>query len=151
MKHRKYVLAIDPGETSGVALVQSEPLELLRTDECDWVHTSRFVDQALREFGGENIDVIVEKFTINANTHKKSPQPWSLEITGMCRLLALAHGSGAITLQTPADAKSFVSNTRLRDLEMWHRGGGGHANDALRHVVLWLTRTGMRDSRLLHK
>lgn len=150
MKYKPYLLAIDPGETSGVALVQREPLLKMRTDELDWQNTCRFVDEALREFGGENVEVIVEKFTINANTHKKSPQPWSLEVTGMCRLMAMAHGSGAITLQTPADAKSFVSNTRLRDLEMWHVGGGGHANDALRHVILRLARSGWKDSRLLH-
>jgi len=136
---------------SGVSVVRREPLELIRSDELDWIHTARFVDTALREFGGENVDVVLEKFTITAQTAKNSQQQWSIEIIGMCRLLALAHGAGAITLQTPADAKSFVSNTRLRDLELWHVGGAGHANDSLRHVVLRLSRTGWKDSRLLRR
>ena len=151
MTHKPYVLAVDPGETTGLALVKREPLELMRTAEENWENAARFIDTALRELGGENVDVVVEKFTITSQTGKKSQQPWSLEVTGMCRLLAFMHKAGAITLQTPADAKSFSSNTRLRDLDLWHVGGGGHANDALRHVVLRLTRTGWRDSRLLHK
>lgn len=149
MIYKPYILSIDPGLTSGVALVQRDPLKLLRSDELDWQNTARFVDTALREFGGEHVDVVLEKFTITTQTAKNSQQTWSLEVIGMCRLMAMAHGAGAITLQSPADAKTFASNMRLKNLELWHVGGDGHANDALRHVVLRLTRTGWKDSRLL--
>lgn len=150
-KAKPYVLAIDPGLTSGVSLVQREPLTLLKSDELEWAATARFVDTALREFGGENVDVVLERFTITQQTAKNSQQTWSLEIIGMCRLLSLAHGAGQITLQSPADAKRFSTNPRLKSLGLWHVGGGGHALDSLRHVVLRLTRTGWTDSRLLHE
>lgn len=149
MTYKPYVLSIDPGQTSGVALVRREPLELMRSDELNWENTCKFVDTALREFGGENVDVVIERFTITQQTAKNTQQTWSLEVIGMCRLMAMAHGAGAITLQTPADAKTFASNMRLKNLELWHVGGAGHANDAIRHAILRLTRTGLKDSRLL--
>ena len=148
---KPYVLSCDPGESSGLCLVRRDPFELVWSDELDWVHNARKVDETLRELGGENVDVVCERFTITAQTAKNSQQGISLEIIGQVRLLALAHGAGQITLQSPADAKNFSSNARLRALGTWHVGGGGHALDAIRHAILRLTRTGWTDSRLLLK
>ena len=148
---KPYILACDPGESSGLCLVRRDPFELLWSDELDWIHIARKVDETLRELGGENVDVVCERFTITAQTAKNSQQGISLEVIGQVRLLASAHGAGQITLQSPADAKKFASNPRLRALEAWHVGGGGHALDAIRHAILRLTRTGWTDSRLLLK
>lgn len=151
MKH--YVWVCDPGLTSGVALFRrtdDNDAELIWSEEYDWVHTTRSLDQTLREYGGEDVQVVVERFTITVQTAKNTQQGWSLEIIGMIRLLAFAHGAGEIDLQSPADAKRFCTNTRLKALGFWHVGGGGHALDALRHGVLWFTRHGWSDTRLLH-
>ena len=148
---KPYILACDPGESSGLCLVRRDPFELLWSDELDWIHNARKVDETLRELGGENVDVVCERFTITAQTAKNSQQGISLEVIGQVRLLASAHGAGQITLQSPADAKKFASNPRLRALEAWHVGGGGHALDSIRHAILRLTRTGWTDSRLLLK
>lgn len=151
MKH--YILTVDPGLNSGVALFfrdDANEVALLESDELDWQNTARFVDETLRKHGGDDVDVVVERFTITTATAKNSQQTWSLEIIGMIRLLALAHGAGELTLQSPADAKRFSTNTRLKALGFWHVGGGGHALDAIRHGVLRLTRNGWGDRRLLH-
>lgn len=148
---KNLVLAIDPGLTSGICLLQMEPLEIVHTDELDWLGTARYVDQVLREYGGENVDVVCERFTITQQTAKNSQQQWSIEIIGMIRLLCHIYNAGELKLQSPADAKRFATNPRLKSLDLWHVGGGGHALDAIRHAVLRLTNLGWRDSRLLHE
>ncbi len=151
MKYKPYVLSVDPGESSGICLMQREPFELLWSDELPWPETARKVDETLRNLGGENVDVVVERFTITVQTAKNSQQGISLEVIGMVKLLTLAHKAGEVTLQSPNDAKNFCTNPRLRALGTWHVGGGGHALDAIRHAILRLTRTGWTDSRLLLK
>ncbi len=143
-------MAIDPGLATGVALFSREPFALIESEEHDWIGTARWADTKLRELGGENVDIVLEKFTVTQQTAKNSQQLWSVEIIGMLRLLSSAHGSGAITLQSPGDAKKFSTNPRLKSLGTWHVGGEGHANDAIRHGILRLSRTGWKDSRLLH-
>lgn len=152
MKH--YIICVDPGLTSGICLFKrsdENEVELVWSDELDWIETTRAVDQCLREHGGDDVQVVAERFTITVQTAKNTQQTWSLEIIGMLRLLALAHKAGELQLQSPADAKRFVTNPRLKNLEFWHVGGGGHALDAIRHGVLWLTNHGWSDRRLLHE
>lgn len=151
MKQKPYILAVDPGLTTGICLIKREPLELVWSAETDWWDTARHADHALRTYGGDNVDVVLERFTITQQTAKNSQQQWSIEIIGILRFLARVHGAGEITLQTPADAKNFATNPRLKALGLWHVGDEGHALDAIRHGVLRLTRTGWKDSRLLHK
>lgn len=152
MKH--YLFVVDPGLTSGVALFyrsDDNEIQLLWSDELDWINTARKCDETLRERGGDDVQVVAERYTITVQTAKNSQQTWSLEIIGMLRLLANAHGAGTLELQSPADAKRFATNPRLKALGFWHTGGGGHALDAIRHGILWFTRHGWGDRRLLHK
>lgn len=154
MIHKPYVLACDPGLLSGLCLLRRDPFGLEWSDELEWVENARKVDETLRTLGGENVDVVAERFTITVQTAKNSQQGISLEVIGQLRLLSLAHGAapnGEISLQSPNDAKNFVTNPRIRALGVWHKGGHGHALDAIRHGVLRLTRTGWQDSRLLLK
>ena len=91
--------------------------------------------------------VVVERFIITAQTVKKTFQPWALEGTGIVRAVALERDV-VFTQQTAADAKSAVDNDKLRRLGIWHRGGAGHANDALRHAVLAAVARGWRHPAL---
>lgn len=144
------ILAVDPGETTGLCLLRSDPLELVWSYEAPtWLDVCRRVDETLREHGSK-VEVVVERFTITQQTAKNSQQTLPLEIIGQVRLLTMIHTEKQITLQSPADAKRFATNPRLKALELWHVGGGGHALDAIRHAVLRLTNTGWRDPRLLH-
>ena len=85
----------------------------------------------------------------NQRTIKNTPAPWSLEATGVIRAVA-GLKSQQIVQQLPGDAMNLVDNDMLRRLGLWHRGGEGHANDALRHAVLYAVKTlRWRDPRML--
>jgi hypothetical protein len=53
------------------------------------------------------------------------------------------------TSKPPADAMTMFDNEKLKKLEYWHRGGKGHALDAIRHALLRLVKTGWKPIRLL--
>jgi hypothetical protein len=40
-------------------------------------------------------------------------------------------------------------NEALKKLEYWHRGGAGHALDAIRHGLLYLAKNGWTPRKLL--
>ena len=83
--------------------------------------------------------ILFEAFTINDGTAKKTFQPMSLHLIGLATAhLAVAGRPDEPYLQYATDAKTFCPNPRLKEYDMWHRGGEGHARDALRHAVKWL-------------
>lgn len=144
------VLALDPGVMTGVyfGTVYSLDDEIVTniSEETHFSETMAIVDDVLTRADPTSLVVVAEKFTITAQTAKKAPQPASLEVIGGTKALLWRHGIGpdALVLQTPAAAKSMVSNDMLRDVDMWHVGGAGHANDAARHAVLYLLQHGWR-------
>lgn len=133
MYDTRYLLAIDPGKTSGVALWDItegfDPL-LIETDEYNQFQTCTWVE--LWCAAGAHIEIVMERYTIG-----DADSAWSLEIIGTVKYFAQKYGC-SFTLQTPADAKHFSTDRKLKALDLWHKGGGGHANDALRHGLLYL-------------
>lgn len=146
---RPFVLAIDPGVISGIALISREGPKVIWSGEADQQRTGEIVDSLLYKYGGENVSVTCEKYYITSQTAKKSPQPASLEVTGMVRWLAHLRGSGSISQYSPDAAKSMFPNDTLHRLECWHKGGAGHARDAIRHGLLHLVHTTWSDRRML--
>lgn len=141
------VAAIDPGLVTGVCLVRFDvpegcTLETSKEIEFDEIEPwcEAFLPIAER--------VVVERFIITKKTVSNSQAPWSLEAIGAFRLMAHRHHH-ALEFQSPSDAKSTVDNTMIRRLGLWHRGGEGHALDAIRHAVTFALRKGWRDPRLL--
>jgi len=145
---KPYVLAVDPGLTSGVCIVTRDGLQALWVSELAWEDLTREVAKALNQLGGEHVDIVSERFVITPLTGRNSQATWSLEVTGMLRLLARLHGAEPVTLQSASDAKNFCPNGRLAALELRQKSSKPHANDALRHAVLRLARTGAPDPRL---
>lgn len=136
-----------------MCLVQRDGLVKLYSDELQWKALTRYVARTFLELG-EQVDVVVEAFRITPQTAKNSANSAQLaiEVIGMVRLLTAQYSVGDLQpdqLQTPADANAFTDGAKLRALGWWHRGGGGHANMALRHAALRLLRTGCRDRLLL--
>jgi hypothetical protein len=89
--------------------------------------------------------VICENFIITQATARKTQgELWSPKGIGIleywCRRQAIP-----FTLQTPANAKSFSNDGKLRRLEWYRPGHGGHANDAARHLLLWFATKGWYD------
>lgn len=83
---------------------------------------------------GEVSDVVCESFTIAAHTAKKTRQYWSLESIGAIRWACMKAGV-SFTLQSPADAKGFATDAKLKALGWYTPTKDGHANDAARHLL----------------
>jgi hypothetical protein len=95
--------------------------------------------------------VVCERFTINAQTVRNSQAPYSLEQIGVLKHLCREAGYSVddIIMQSPADAKAMFPNEALKKVGTWHVGGEGHANDAMRHALLRLVKTGWKPKVLL--
>lgn len=133
------VLALDPGGTTGWATWDASVG--FRSWECDfdvliaraweWITTQPDAHEGARH-------VVCERYTITAETLRKSRQSDALEIIGFMRGLCLIYEI-PFSLQTPADAKRFSTDDRLRHVG-WYTRGKGHANDAARHLMLHLVK-----------
>ena len=143
-----YVLAVDPGKATGLALFEWEPERepvLLESHEVDFLEYADAVRKFFEYYGDKDgFYVVCERFTINAQTVRNSQAPFSLEKIGVLKQILLDYNLPleALNLQSPADAKAMFDNTKLKKLEYWHRGGEGHALDAIRHGLLYMVRLG---------
>ena len=151
----KYVLAVDPGKMTGMALfsreIDSEPV-------IEWSAEleQHEVAAALRGILWNptmrgTLDVVCERFIINAQTVRNSQAPYSLEVIGILKQCLQDNGREMddIYFQPPSEAMGMFTNEKLKKLEYWHRGGKGHALDAIRHALLRLVKTGWKPVRLL--
>ncbi len=138
------IIAIDPGLVSGVAHVVVIPdgggFEVADSDELgpdetgDWLQ--RRIDHFIRR---DTTAFAIERFTITPKTATNSQAPWSLEVIGQTKWIMRENSLDwrvRLLMQSPSDAKSIFPNPRLKALGLWHRGGKGHAMDALRHCAL---------------
>lgn len=122
-------LAIDPGLTTGMA-EQTDTLKLPLTWELPVNDAMDLVEELL---DGPRYCVVMESFTPRPGV--RTWQPDALEAIGVARFLARKNGC-LFELQSPADAKRFSTDEKLKKLG-WHTPTeGGHANDALRHLLL---------------
>lgn len=143
-----YILSVDPGKTTGVALfsweLEGEP-KLIDSNEVDFSGYAKFLRDKFDEHSEEpEFHVVCERFTINAQTVRNSQAPFSLEKIGVLKQILLDYGLtiDSLHMQSPADAKAMFDNAKLKKLEYWHRGGEGHALDAIRHGLLYMVRLG---------
>jgi hypothetical protein len=149
----RYVLAVDPGKATGMALFSlesgQEPV-LIWSGEFQQDEYAKPIRDTLALYG-DTLDVVCERFTINAQTVRNSQAPYSLEQIGILKqcLMDAGRKPDDIYFQSPADAKAMFDNKKLKKLEYWHKGGEGHALDAIRHGLLKLVKTGWKPVRLL--
>lgn len=135
---KRYILGIDPGLATGWGLIDCidpdtpvvlESLELTveefygKIEDTVMAHRSDLV-------------IVVENFLITEKTGKLTQQPFSLWLIGVCNYLSWKYDV-EIVLQKPAE-KPFATNERLRAVGFWHVGAEGHANDAFRHLMIYL-------------
>lgn len=104
---------------------------------------------AVEAYATVDTQFVIENFFITQATAKNSQAPWSLKVIGAVEWVCLREGLSPLVLQTPSDAKNFVPDAKLRALGYRSRGGGGHHNDAARHLVLYRVNHGWRDRRAL--
>lgn len=149
----KLVLSIDPGKATGMALFSFTPGEepnLLWSKELQQNEYAEPIRSVLKDLD-VNVDIVCERFTINAQTVRNSQAPYSLEQIGILKqcLMDVGRPADDIYFQSPADAKAMFTNQALKKLEYWHRGGEGHALDAIRHGLLRLVKLGWKPVNLL--
>jgi hypothetical protein len=143
-----FVLAVDPGKATGVGLVSwsGNPEELpqrVLSMEPQPEEFAEAIKLCLRDWKQyDNFVVVCERFTITAQTVRNSQAPYSLEQIGVLKHLCreVGYPVDKIVMQTPADAKNMFNNKALQTVGVWHKGGEGHANDALRHALMSLVR-----------
>lgn len=152
----KFVLSIDPGKASGIAFFIKEngkDPELLWSGEYQQEEYAVPIRKALADavMQGIPIEIVCERFTINAQTVKNSQSPYSLEQIGILKqcMIDLGMKPDDLYLQSPADAKALFPNPALKSLGYWHKGGEGHALDAIRHGLLRFVKTGWKPINLL--
>jgi hypothetical protein len=152
----RHILAVDPGKASGICyftVEEGQDPELLWSGE---YQQHEYADPIRKAFAyavskGTRLEVVCERFTITAQTVRNSQAPFSLEQIGILKQIMLDFGRAPedIYFQSPADAKAMFSNEKIRILDYWHRGGEGHALDAIRHGLLRLAKSGWIPRKLL--
>lgn len=135
------IIAIDPGLANGCAHVRAEhgALHVVSTAELAPRETAAWTRTAIRSADPDATAVVVERFTITQQTARNTQAPWSLEVIGQTRLIIWDElgPDREPVLQNVADSKAAFTNDRLRRYGLWHKGGAGHAVEALRHVALF--------------
>lgn len=145
------VLAIDPGKTTGLAWLsqQNGQISLDNSYEADPDEIINMIRPSLADWKQTEhqapLRLVVERFTITAMTAQKSQEAsWALRTIGAveqaCR--DAEYPLLAICWQKPSEAKTAFTNDKLKNLGLWHRGGEGHALDAVRHGALYLAKVG---------
>lgn len=129
------ILAVDPGNVTGLAFLDTQLGE-----------PSAWEDAALEsvawiEHHLDTLDVVVcESFIPRPGAY--SWQPEALYTIGAIRYLC-SRESVEFVLQSPADAKKFSSNEKLKRVGWYTPTRGGHANDAQRHLLLIAVKRGL--------
>jgi len=147
------ILAVDPGLATGIAVVTYDGVDLAvaHSDELGAMATGAAVRRLLQDYTAEtagSLGIVIERFTITSATAKNSQAPWSLKVIGMVEWLVHDElgldPAASIIEQGPAEAKRLITNDILKKHHLWHKGGAGHANDAIRHAVYRYARLGWR-------
>ena len=148
MSTKHFILAVDPGKATGLAAfsyVKGEEPVMLESFEAQFETYAPWIRKWLSEpLDYDFVHVVCERFTINAQTVKNSQAPYSLEEIGVLKQILLDEGMDpeSIKFQSPADAKAMWDNPKLKKLDYWHKGGEGHALDAIRHGLLYMIKLG---------
>jgi hypothetical protein len=143
----RLVLAVDPGLHCGWAAWSSEFSGAAELGEDEQLEFGDRLEAWLMKTSGHERVLVYERFLITIATAKKSQAGYSLEVIGVVKHLARKYGAELAAPQSPADAKGFMTDARLKALGWW--SSSDHARDAARHLGLFLVRNGWRDDRLL--
>lgn len=151
-----YILAVDPGKASGIALLELKPGDepkIITSGEFQMKEYAKPIRDAIAQArtAKASLQVVCERFVINAQTVRNSQAPFSLEQIGILKQVMLDEGldPDSIFFQSPSDAKGMFDNPKLKKLEYWYKGGEGHALDAIRHGLLRCVKLGWKPMRLL--
>lgn len=145
---RRYVLALDPGQTTGVALYDAYELPItapaVGTSFWSAEYDFRSVCQLIRIWTTKlqfDLDVVSEPYKID-----KAQAPWSLEVIGVARYFSQEQ-TGQDLITKYGRSPGFCTDERLKALG-WYRPGKRNANSATRQLLIHLVANGWWDDRL---
>jgi hypothetical protein len=132
----RYLLAIDPGLLTGVCLIDlSDPQNPVKVWAAE-VTLAEFYDKIEDWVKHEDTHILIENYIISQETVKKGESPWSLNLIGVVKYFCY-HAKKELDFQDPDD-RMFADSEKLQAVNFWHVGGEGHANDSLRHAMVWI-------------
>ena len=142
------VVSIDPGKITGYVYIDTEKNDSLRSMEIsNWFEVGSILEKDLDT--DSEARVVMERFIINAGTHKKGVQDEPRDIIGLTKYITLKYTGTPVKLQTASEAKTFSTNEKLKKIGFWHTGGKGHANDAFRHLLVYMVNNRLIDAKEL--
>lgn len=154
---KTYVLAVDPGTTTGLALVYIDEYHeptVVWSAQLSWNEASDALAFRLRQTqaicAGQEKRVIAvgEKFVVNAKTAQRGGAEDAIGMLGVLRRECRLAGVELAPLQTAQSAKNLVSDEALKAMSLYHKGEK-HVNDALRHAVFLAVKRKLMDPRWL--
>lgn len=150
MDCKNLLISVDPGKMTGVCeidLSDKNNPKVISSYEMTVVEFMNYM-RKVQNFGDDvSIKFVCEDFIISKETAKKSPQKFSLELLGVMKYVAFTRGE--IVKVYPPSRKIFAPDERLKKIGFWHKGGAGHANDSLRHALVWLAEVNPKETSLL--
>lgn len=132
------VIGLDPGVQTGICYGSwHDNGELLlcpfqANDDVDDMY------RRLMKFAPHHI--VYETFAFRQGKQHTGINLFPVEIIGVIRLYSLMNFRGQIHPQTPAQGKTYYTDTLLKQLSLYKPGAAyHHGMDALRHVMQWGT------------
>lgn len=141
------MIGVDSGDSTGVFALrdaawiwryQGKPSVVLR--ELDlWLRCY------VSTYPGDDVAIACERFQASGQRGARTHQPTAQNVIGQVESIAAAYDCHFM-LQSPADAKRFFTNERLRRHDLYTCAADVNApdardvNDAARHAVLYLAR-----------
>ena len=134
------VVAIDPGETTGIAVYDSEWAEQPPLWTTSVQGQMNAIEIIKRELSFDADLLVIEEFRISAGTARKSRggSNTAIEIIGAAKWLAHC-AVVPVRMQSPSSVMGFMTNDKLRRLGFYVPND--HARDAVRHLAYYLIET----------
>jgi hypothetical protein len=133
------VIGVDPGETTGFALINNAKLVKWDQIETDtplkaWYNLGKIFEETKHQFP-EGVDVACEDYRIYS--WKSKDHSWSavhtIKVVGYVQILAHTHGFN-LKMRMAQQAKAFMSDKRLEEWGLYQEGQR-HARDAIKHAA----------------
>lgn len=130
------VLAVDPGKTCGVALWYGDELQYAGEGAQHKLHM--WAEETIMGYQDQGLEVVCEDFRLSPATLKTgSDWKYPTATIGVLKYWCKKYDV-PFTLQPASQGKKFATDAKLKALDWYASTPGGHTNDALRHLLVYL-------------
>jgi hypothetical protein len=129
----KTILALDPGGTTGWALLKGQQYSIDQIGPGEH-HLGLWQLMADINANSDEFIIVCESFEFRQGKQRAGIVLVSKEYIGIVKLFGAVHPEVRVVFQTAAQAKAFVTDEKIKALNLWSPGNG-HAMDAMRHLL----------------